>query len=418
MRLTSRLLLVFWFFVPLHFQGQDAPEAERATTEQLMREAAEVLKLAQTDNIQAAKQSGLVFNYAERLKQEKAYSDALSFFEQALRLSPWSVDRYMSYVATLKELKFDERAERWARTALDRAEDTPTREEARKWLGEKAEERLPEWEGKVSDRAICLVAIGSPPEWLVHRCGHGLQNILGIPVFVLKEKIALPKSHRSSFQRWVTSLRASVQWDNPEVRMFLREKGLPINDLTDRQVLTAMEALIGASRPPEELENFRRLKIQMGSQRYDQQWDATKLWEILAENAKRENDRNPIWLGVTDVDIFGGDTNFIFGMASGPPDCAVVSCARFSADFNGEPPDSNRLSKRLLKQMLSSIGTLLGAQRPIDPTCPRSYPQSLAEHDAKTLNLCGDCRGSIAKSIHKSLPALPTDVFGPAKAKK
>lgn len=57
--------------------------------------------------------------------------------------------------------------------------------------------------------------------------------------------------------------------------------------------------------------------------------------------------------------------------------------------------------------MLSSVGTLLGAQRPIDPTCPRSYPNSLMQHDAKTLNLCGDCRISIAAKLGHAVPELP-----------
>ena len=37
-------------------------------------------------------------------------------------------------------------------------------------------------------------------------------------------------------------------------------------------------------------------------------------------------------------------------------------------------------------------GHLFGLQRCSDPTCPRAYPNSLDEHDAKGAILCGQCR--------------------------
>lgn len=411
MRLTGLIWIALLFAPSEWLAAQEESDTAPASTENLRQKASEILKLAETDNVEAAKQSESVFEFAERLQGEGKHSDARQFFENAFRLSPWSIGHYLSYAKTLGELGDDKRAKRWARIAFERAEDTATRDGAQKWLSEKSEPRLPLWDGKGDGRAICLVTLGDPPDWLVQRCAKGLHNILGIPVFTLGEKIQLPNSDRSSFQRWVSGLRANVQWEKPEVRLFLREIGLPTTDLTDRQVLTAIEAIIRANRPPEELENFRRMKFQLGNKRYDQQWDAMKLWEIIAESVKSEANQDILWLGVTNVDLFGGNANFVFGMAASPPNCAIVSCARFSADFNGEPPDSNRLAERLLKQMLSSVGNLLGAPRSMEPTCPRSFPQSLAEHDAKSLTLCDECRESISRAIQKPLPVAPARIF-------
>jgi len=91
---------------------------------------------------------------------------------------------------------------------------------------------------------------------------------------------------------------------------------------------------------------------------------------------------------------------------------AIVSCARFTAAFNDEPPDAARLAERTLKQALSSIGMCLKVERPIDPTCPRSYPSSIMQHDAKSLRLCENCREGFARAMGgKEMPAAPENPF-------
>ena len=381
-------------------------------TSQLMEDAARVVLMARVgDNIEAGRQAETVYRAAKRLLNEKKYSEARTYYESALQLSPWSVSHYTDYAETLAHLDQKEKATRWAKAALDRAEDFASREKARLWLNEKPPERLPAYSPPNEGIVICIVRIGHPPEWLVHRCGIGLENVLGVPVMLLGDLVAMPPSTRSAFHRWAGSLREGVKWEDPQLKAFLRAKGYPEGRLTDEEVVRLVEEIIKESRPEEELIQFRKNKRQLSEPGRDTQWEVGKLIDILAKHATQEGNNRVIWLGLTDGDLYMGDSNYCFGAGSSPPACIINSCARFTAAFNGEPPDANRLCERLLKQMLSSVGTLLGAKRPIDPTCPRSYPQSLAEQDAKTLNLCDDCRASIATRIGKELPQLPKDIF-------
>jgi predicted Zn-dependent protease len=395
-----------------------AADDDDVTTSQLMRDAARIIELAREgDNIEAGRQADVVFRAAARLHQEKDDTASLEMYENALRLSPWSVEHYLGYADVLKSLGRDEKAEHWVRSAFQRAEDVGTREKARKWLELPASPLLPAYSRERRLR-ICLVRIGQPPDWLVHRCGIGLENTLGIPVMLLDEKIALPQSNRSAFRRWVSQLRKDIKWNDPGLAQFARQHGLPSSNLSDHQVVELLEALIAEARPPEELANFRRTKLQLKESKYDEQWDVDKLLELVKAHAIESGDPDVIWLGISSKDLFTGDSNYCFGAAAGPPMCGVNSCARFMADFNQEPPNAERLCERLLKQMLSSVGTLLRVPRPIDPTCPRSYPQSLAEHDAKTLNLCPDCRTVILSNTGKAVPPLPEKIFDkPSDAK-
>jgi len=62
------------------------------------------------------------------------------------------------------------------------------------------------------------------------------------------------------------------------------------------------------------------------------------------------------------------------------------------AEFNNETPNRPKLKERMLKQCLSSAGLIFGIERCSDPTCPRAYPHSLKEHDAKSTELCPACK--------------------------
>ncbi len=100
--------------------------------------------------------------------------------------------------------------------------------------------------------------------------------------------------------------------------------------------------------------------------------------------------KNVAYLGITSVDIYARDYNFLFGWANRL--CGIMSYCRFTADFNDDIPNQERLVKRALMQSQSSVGLIYGLKRCTDPTCARAYPNSLSEHDAKKGTLCSECR--------------------------
>jgi predicted Zn-dependent protease len=93
-------------------------------------------------------------------------------------------------------------------------------------------------------------------------------------------------------------------------------------------------------------------------------------------------------LGITKQDIYENDYNFLFGWAQ--KKWGVISYARF---LLGDPiPTDEQFEKRVIIQSLSSIGSVIGIPRPTNPNCARAYPNSLAEMDRKSMELCDECK--------------------------
>ena len=106
---------------------------------------------------------------------------------------------------------------------------------------------------------------------------------------------------------------------------------------------------------------------------------------------------------MANVDAFMAQSNFIFGSGEIGGHHAMMTYQRFTAQFNEENPDRKRLVERTLKQALSSCGFMLGVERCSTPTCARAYPHNLAEHDAKTTELCPACAAGFARALGMTL---------------
>ena len=117
------------------------------------------------------------------------------------------------------------------------------------------------------------------------------------------------------------------------------------------------------------------------------------------------------FMGVADVDVFRDDLNFLFGQAENNGHHAMIAYRRFTAEFNHDRPNRARLIDRTLKQSLSSLGFMLGLGRCTDPTCARAYPHDLSEHDAKSTDLCDDCRTGLERALGKKLEATEKESF-------
>ena len=120
------------------------------------------------------------------------------------------------------------------------------------------------------------------------------------------------------------------------------------------------------------------------------QWDADKMLDLFTEAIRPFYSQNVRFLGITHNDIYADDSNFYFGWSNNW--CGIVSYRRFMAGFNHEIPDRARLLRRFHFQCLASAGNVFGLDRCLDSSCPRGYPQSLEEQDAKSDKLCDTCR--------------------------
>jgi archaemetzincin len=90
-------------------------------------------------------------------------------------------------------------------------------------------------------------------------------------------------------------------------------------------------------------------------------------------------------LGITHRDLFAGDLNFVFGIASPGGGC-VVSMARLAIGA-----DDRLLRARLLKEAVHELGHTLGLSHCADPRCVMHFSNSLADTDRKGDAYCGRC---------------------------
>jgi predicted Zn-dependent protease len=114
----------------------------------------------------------------------------------------------------------------------------------------------------------------------------------------------------------------------------------------------------------------------------------------------RSQDTRVLYVAVTGLDIFLGDTNFVFSAGSvdrGIP-TIILSYNRMTAKVAGDRFESRkRVATRLAKQLVPPTLRSLGIPRPTDPTDPYSYADSIQRVDEATLMLSTPTKEALDK---------------------
>ncbi len=93
-----------------------------------------------------------------------------------------------------------------------------------------------------------------------------------------------------------------------------------------------------------------------------------------------------ITLGITEVDIYADNMNFVFGEAEILGSRALVSAYR----LRGE-----NFKERLLKECTHEIGHVLGLKHCSDKSCVMAFSNSVYDVDKKSDEFCEVCRRKI-----------------------
>jgi archaemetzincin len=125
------------------------------------------------------------------------------------------------------------------------------------------------------------------------------------------------------------------------------------------------------------------------------QYLADAFLEPLSRNRQHPRD---LVLGVTALDLYVPELNFVFGLADPGRQTAVISWARLTPEFYGRRPDPGLLRERVLKEAVHELGHLLGL-----PHCPHSgcimfFSNSLRDTDRKGPGFCPACRRLLEKT--------------------
>jgi predicted Zn-dependent protease len=387
----SIIILILILLTTSVFGDQEQPVT--LTTEELKEKANKVLML---DNVSARTEIGVVFELVDRLIKEGRLKDAEKYVAKGLEHFPWNLQYQMTYAEILEKNGLHAKAKEKAELVFEYAETDELIDKSSKLINTYSETQFPEiFAIEKPESSLVLVPFGDCDKWLLVRIKADLAEILGIAVHIQTVNIRPPAANRDMRQRIIERYRAILieQIADPQVTHNMKILALDQAALSeDKNVLILMRNMMSTAPLDVRKEFENELKQAAGK---NKQWDADKLHGLLSKAVKPFRRKKVGYLGVTPLDIYSKDYNFLFGWAG--RSVGIMSYHRFKADFNAETPNKERLAKRTLKQCLSSAGWIFGIQRCTIPTCARAYPHSLTEHDAKDVQLCTACSDGFKK---------------------
>ncbi len=241
------------------------------------------------------------------------------------------------------------------------------------------------------------------PQDIYHQIFLGeLYRLLGKPDLALSHYRTIGKlptlkeEERLVIQRKINQLRnvteiGNKKWDVLHARLYegVSYKILPINNfgslinLHDICILVQSKYLF-----PCEVLSPIELDENIILERRRDQYSGDKIHEELLRRYPDPANRNFFVIAVTDRDIFGNDTNFVFSWQDRSWKIGVVSTYRFVAGLDDFYEMDIIPTRRLGIQFLSTIGSLHKFSRPISPNCPLAYPNDFVEFSGKSSKLC------------------------------
>ncbi|MEN2983904.1 MAG: archaemetzincin family Zn-dependent metalloprotease [Dictyoglomaceae bacterium] len=102
-------------------------------------------------------------------------------------------------------------------------------------------------------------------------------------------------------------------------------------------------------------------------------------------------------LGITEVDLYVPDLNYIFGQAKIRGREALISLARLNNTFYGLPENIKLLKERAIKEAVHELGHAFGLEHCSNPKCVMFFSNSLKDTDHKEEKFCSRCSSIISQ---------------------
>ncbi|BCO31663.1 hypothetical protein TspCOW1_17660 [Thiohalobacter sp. COW1] len=330
-------------------------------------------------NVQMGVWSPHIRQYAEHLIGAGDLEAGLHVLERHLKSSPAD---YRAHALFFRHSPDNGAAADSARVVLENAEIRQLIDAAAEFLGRApaSVEDFPEIHGVGPGLQVVLVPLPPCNPWLVTEVAEVFNEMTDIPVRImrLKESWQWGKADRIPRQR--------------AIEAYLVQSGDESIDFGEWTKSRYVEALYDAAESEDALSRYYVEETVGAVETAQGQFEAEPPMQRLHARARMVHfgDRRTMYVGITGVDIYHGDANFVFSLGGpgGDSGASILSYHRMRAEIHGTNSSRARLVERIAKELVPASLKQLEIERPADPRCPYSYSSGVERLDQKAMTLC------------------------------
>ena len=304
---------------------------------------------------------------------------AQAVYKNLLQTSPSNYDAQMEYASVTKN---PEEAIQSARIVQRDAEEESLLNASAKILNKDipSVSSYPLMGSKDKGLTVILIPLEPCNPWLLDEIASTYERITAIPVVVrrLPANWSVPQPSRSAYRPYLEKIASNIWKTESDFH------GWSLSKLKEEIMNKAKE------EGPQAVTSINQLFKKM-EEAGGYQWDAEPImnWLSHAIVPYFSKDPNTMVVGITELDIFSRETNFVFSLFGGRKDSpvSILSYAKMRAKLTGENQSRKRLTERAAKELVPASLKKLNIPRSMDPSCPYSYSSGLQRLEEKTLNL-------------------------------